>query len=256
MRLSFTKIQTIGNDYLYFDFLKVQKPSGVDFGELSKKISDRRFGVGADGIVLIEKDKSNDCFMRIYNSDGSRGAMCGSALCGIVNYLSSSTSGEIYISTDSGVRAAKLEKDGKSRVQMGVPRFVGKTCVENLEFYKIGVGNNHFVHLCKKIPDNFETICKRVEKEFDVNIEFAQRVDERTFNVRVWERGSQETFACGTGAVAVSFVASKFFGIYQKNIAINLKGGNYLVEFEDEVAFLTGLAKQVFRGSIETDDYS
>lgn len=276
--MNFTKMHGAGNDYIYIDCFSqnVENPE-----ILSKKFSDRHFGVGADGIVLIKPSYIADCFMDIYNADGSRAKMCGNAIRCVAKYIYDNQKKKpiIKIDTLSGIKLVEiLDKNGFAiggRVNMGkpilnghsIPTRYGDNIVKNqilnienndYEITCVSMGNPHCVvfhnHIHKldleKIGPFFENHEMFPER---INTEFVEIIDENNLKMRVWERGSGETLACGTGACAVA-VASVVNGICSKNedIKIHTKGGTLTVKWhKNDNVYLSGNAVKVFTGEIE-----
>ena len=275
--MKFTKLHGAGNDYIYIDCFNqsVESPE-----ELSKMLSDRHFGVGADGIVLIKPSVVADCFMDIYNADGSRAKMCGNALRCTAKYIYDNKKRKTIIKIDtlSGIKFVELFKENKKitggRVNMGkpilngrrIPTRYGDSIVKNkiinienndYEITCVSMGNPHCVVFhndiynldLEKIGPLFENHEMFPEK---INTEFVEIIDEKTLKMRVWERGSGETLACGTGACAVA-VAAVINGFCNKNeeIQIHTKGGSLKVRWhENDYVFLSGNAVKVFEGEI------
>ncbi len=275
--MRFTKMHGAGNDYIYIDCFtqNVENPK-----DLSKKLSDRHFGIGADGIVLIKPSVIVDCFMDIYNADGSRAQMCGNAVRCTAKYIYDNKieNSTIFVETLSGIKAVEIiKKDGSvvgGRVNMGkpilnghqIPTRYGTSIVKNeklnienklYEITCVSMGNPHCVVLCDDIEkldlntigplfENHEMFPERI------NTEFVEVLDKKHLKMRVWERGSGETLACGTGACAVA-VASVVNGIYSKNdeITIQAKGGFLSVQWhENDNVYLSGDSVKVFDGEI------
>ena len=275
--MKFTKMHGAGNDYIFVDCFdeKVENPQ-----DLSRKLSRRNFSIGADGLVLIKPSVIADCSMNIYNSDGSEAEMCGNAIRCVAKYIFDNKvkRNKIKIDTLSGVKVVEIHlKDGVSvggTVNMGPPILNGRRIptrygtsvvkdqiinVEN-EDYKItcvGMGNPHCVVFCDDIDRlNLEKIGPLFENHEmfpeRINTEFVEIVDSTHLKMRVWERGSGETLACGTGACAVA-VASIINGVCPKNKGIEIlaKGGILSVKWcDDDNVYLTGEAVEVFRGEI------
>jgi diaminopimelate epimerase len=270
--MKFTKMHGAGNDYIYIDCFNqsVENPC-----ELSKKLSDRHFGIGGDGIVLIKPSSKADCFMDIYNADGSRAQMCGNAVRCTAKYIYDNRINKHSITVDtlSGIKNVEILLDC-CRVNMGKPVLNGRLIptrygdgivrdkilnIDDVE-YKItcvSMGNPHCVVFCDdvdkidlyKIGPLFERHEMFPER---INTEFAEILDENCLKMSVWERGSGETLACGTGACAVG-VASVINGICLKNeeITVQAKGGILKVQWcEDNNVYLTGEAHYVFDGEI------
>ena len=251
-QLNFVKIQAQGNDYLFFDFRGKTFPL-INLEKLAKSISDRHFGVGSDGIVLILDDASNDAFMRIFNADGSEAKMCGSALRCVTAYLheQNSSQKDFQINTLAGEKTGSVLPDGKIKVNLGKPQFLEETEFNGLIFSKIDIGNPHCVCFQENMPVDLAKSCGKVlEDNFKANIEFVEVISPTKINLQVWERGSGITLACGTGSGA-----SVFAGIRKKLLAnkvnVILPGGEVEVEYKDENIFLIGKVTKVFEGTWE-----
>lgn len=275
--MKFTKMEGLGNDYIYVNCFRetVDNPS-----EVAKKVSDRHFGIGSDGLILIRPSEVADFRMDMYNADGSQAEMCGNGIRCVAKYvydygLTDKTS--ISIETLAGIKYLDLQvTDGKVSlitVNMGSPELVpdkipvisdSKRVVdEPIEVdgttYKmtcVSMGNPHcivFVEDTASFPletvgplfENHERFPKRV------NTEFIQLLDRKTVNMRVWERGSGETLACGTGACA-SAVACILNGLTENEITLHLLGGDLIVRWDQEenLVYMTGPARVVFDGEI------
>lgn len=266
MKLNFTKMQGAGNDYIYFDCLarELENP-----GEVAKILSKRHFSVGADGIVLICPSKIADAKMRIFNSDGTEGKMCGNAARCVGKLLFESNfarRSRISLETGSGVRelflTVKNGKIGKITVDMGVARvgdtFVLEACGEKLEMRDVDTGNPHQVAF---VPDvdyiNLEKIghiCEQNPRFLGgVNTEFCEILDKNHLKVRVFERGSGETLACGTGACASALAGIKNGSCeIGKSINISMRGGDLSVLCDEHFhTYLTGDAHVTFQGEVE-----
>lgn len=270
--MKFTKMHGAGNDYIYIDCFNEKVPNPC---ELSKNLSDRHFGIGGDGIVLIKPSAKADCFMDIYNADGSRAQMCGNAVRCTAKYIYDNRikKSVITVETLSGIKLVKILPDG-CRVNMGKPVLNGRLIptrygdsivkdkilnIDNTD-YKItclSMGNPHCVIFCddvdkidlQKVGPLFERHEMFPER---INTEFAEVVDTNCMKMRVWERGSGETLACGTGACAVG-VASIINGFCDRNkeIKIQARGGALSVRWHKcENVYLTGEAFKVFDGDI------
>ena len=287
MKLHFTKMQGIGNDYVYIDCVKDTELSGIEKpGALSKLLSDRHFGIGSDGLILIAPSKKADLQMIMYNSDGSRGEMCGNGIRCVGKYaydhgLVQKT--EITVETLSGVKelALFLGGDGKVenvRVDMGeaildtrrIPvtypedTMIGQPLEVKGKIYNVtcvSTGNPHCVVFCdmdirkmdlEKLGPSFE---KHPLFPKRINTEFVNILDRSHIRMRVYERGSGETLACGTGACA-SAVASFLNGFTDQDVEVSLLGGKLSVSYDDKGnrIFMTGPAAEVFSGDIVLPD--
>lgn len=277
--MKFTKMQGAGNDYIYVNCFTetVKNPE-----ETAVRVSDRHFGVGADGLVLICPSENADFFMDIYNADGSRAKMCGNATRCVAKYVydnKMTDKTEIALETLSGIKRIKITvQDGKAvaaRVNMGAPiltpreiptKFDGETVVsQNLTIDDatyavtcVSMGNPHCVLYTDDVhaPD-----LPRIGPKFEnhemfpdrINTEFVHIVSETEFDMRVWERGSGETLACGTGACAAT-VASILNGYCKRDteIKVNLLGGTLYINWTaDGDVYMTGPAETVCTGEID-----
>ena len=275
--MNFVKMHGAGNDYVYIDCFNetVKNPS-----ELAIKLSKPHFGIGADGIVLLCRDKNADCFADIYNADGSRAKMCGNAMRCTAKYLydRKKISGTLAnINTLSGVKAVVVEaENGKAisaTVNMGKPILNGKSIptrfgdaiVKNKSIFVkdkyfsvtcVSMGNPHCVTFCEN-PDLIDL--KFYGEAFEnhemfperINAEFVSVTGKNKLKVRVHERGSGETLACGTGACA-SAVAAVLLGFCDREseISVSMPGGELFVCWgKDGDVYLNGEAIEVFKGN-------
>jgi diaminopimelate epimerase len=283
IKMKFTKMQGLGNDYVYVNCFKekIDNPP-----EVAKIVSNRHFGIGSDGLIMINPSKVADFEMEMYNADGSRGEMCGNGIRCVAKYvydygLTDKT--HISVETLGGIKYLDLTvKDGKValvRVDMGEPELDPEKIpiimkgysdetdrvlnaqikVDGKEYHMTGVsmGNPHDVVYIddvqgldiEKIGPKFENHERFPQR---INTEFARVIDRKTVEMRVWERGSGETLACGTGACAVA-VASILNGYTEREVEIRLLGGKLQIEWneEDNHVYMTGPATVVFDGEIE-----
>ena len=278
MKLDFTKMQGCGNDYIYFncfdhEFIHPEK--------LAVTLSDRHFGIGGDGIVLICKSDIADAKMRMFNLDGSEGKMCGNAIRCVAKYLYDNgfvNKNEIAIETLSGVKKLQISTQNglvsSVKVDMGKAELAPSKIPVNLpgervvnaplniqdKTYRItcvSMGNPHAVVFCDDVDSlNLNEIGPDFEHNEvfpeRVNTEFVKVIDKNTLKMRVWERGSGETLACGTGACAAA-VAAVLNGYCNKgeDIRVILLGGELTVNYTDNAVFMTGGCAKVFEGTIE-----
>ncbi len=283
MKLKFTKMHGIGNDYIYcstFD-QKINNPEA-----LSVRLSDRHFGIGGDGIILVCPSDVADAKMRMFNLDGSEGKMCGNGIRCVGKFLYDhgmvdiKEKDEITIETLSGIKHLKAyTRDGEVkylRVDMGkaildpaqIPvnikdkdKIINETHTIDDGEYNItcvSMGNPHCVVFVQGDVDQIDL--EKIGPKFEnhklfperVNAEFVKVLDDHTLKMRVWERGSGETWACGTGACAVAVAACEN-GICKKgeDITIKLKGGDLVINYTDDTVYMTGEAETVFEGVIE-----
>ena len=276
--MRFTKMHGLGNDYVYVNGFqeKIENPS-----EVAKYVSDRHFGIGSDGLILINPSEVADFEMEMYNADGSRGEMCGNGIRCVAKYvydygLTDQT--QISVETLGGIKYLDLTvQDGKValvKVDMGSPilkpecipiRAEGDIVVNEpivagrIEYRMKGVsmGNPHAVVYMDQIQDlDIERIGPLFEnhERFPnrINTEFVKFIDRHTLEMRVWERGSGETMACGTGACAVA-VASVLNGLTEEKVTVRLLGGDLQIEWdrEKDKVYMTGPATTVFDGEID-----
>ena len=263
--MRFTKMQGLGNDYVY---LNCTGGLPDNLPELAARLSDRHFGVGADGLICICPSERADFGMRIFNADGSEGAMCGNGIRCLGKYvydkgLTRKTS-LLTVETASGVRYLELFlRDGRVHavlVDMGRPALsppvkltaAGRTW----RAVPVSVGNPHAVVFCGEVDAlNLAELGPALERHpafpDRVNVEFAQTDDRGGLKVRVWERGSGETLACGTGAsaAAAAFVRRGLCPA-DTEITVHLLGGDLSIRVTGETVWMTGPAVTVFEGTI------
>jgi len=280
MNISFIKMQGAGNDYIYLDLIK--NCCDTDFTALARKISSRHFGVGADGLVVMTESKTADYRMRMFNADGSEAEMCGNAIRCVGKYLFDrkyvekreftidTLAGEktLWIAgTDSTGRAVQLTVDMGQPVLSGrdIPIAIERNPVIGIDVMgfrgtAVGMGNPHFVIFTHKITDdNVLVNGPQLEKApvfpNKTNVEFIQVIDKGNIVMRVWERGSGETLACGTGACA-SAVAGVLNNLTSRKVDVKLPGGTLHIEWsqENNTVYLTGPAEEVFGGTYFYDD--
>ena len=275
--MKFTKMQGAGNDYIYFDCFKetVSEPE-----KLAVRLSDRHFGVGGDGIVLIMPSECADVRMRMFNADGSEGNMCGNAIRCVAKYAYErgiAVKESLDVETKSGIKHIDLTiENGRvtcASVDMGrvsftpedVPVKSKKEMVNRIikaggeEYFAtcLSVGNPHCVIFCENTADiRLEKTGPKIENHElfpeRINTEFITVKGDREIDMRVWERGSGETWACGTGACASAAACVKN-GImpYDSDIKVNMKGGSLIIRcFEDGRVIMTGPAEFVFEGEL------
>ena len=278
--MKFTKMQGIGNDYVYVNCFEetVKDPAAV-----ARYVSDRHFGIGSDGLILIKPSDIADCEMDMYNLDGSQGAMCGNGIRCVAKYVYDYgivKKENISVSTKSGIKYLDLTvRDGKValvRVNMGSPvltasqipvvssteEMINAPLKVNGETYYItavSMGNPHAIvymtdvdHLdIGEIGPYFENHMAFPDR---VNTEFVEVLDDHTLKMRVWERGTGETLACGTGACAVA-VASILNGHVdgEKPVTVKLLGGDLEIfwDRQENLVYMTGPAATVFDGEID-----
>ena len=276
--LRFTKMQGLGNDYVYMDAINQQIDNA---SELAKKVSDRHFGIGSDGLILICESKIADFKMRMFNSDGSEAEMCGNGIrcVGKFVYDKKLTNKTVLsIETFAGIKHLNLNiENGKVktvRVDMGepildpkkIPVISEEQIVKNL---KIKVQDKDFIFSCVSMGNPHAITIVENVSEFDVdkygkvveinetfpkktNVEFIEIIDKQHVKMRVWERGAGETLACGTGACATT-VACFLNGLTERKIKVELLGGILDIYWNDKDnhVYMTGPAVTVFEGTLE-----
>lgn len=275
--MKFTKMHGIGNDYVYVNCFqeKVDNPS-----EVAKFVSDRHFGVGSDGLILIKPSQIADCEMDMYNLDGSQGAMCGNGIRCVAKYVYDYgivPKTTLRIATKSGIKELNLTvENGKVslvRVNMGSPILEASKIpvvsdqsqavnqpikVNGHTYYFTGVsmGTPHAVVYLDDVDNlDIEKIGPAFEKHpvfpDRVNTEFVKVIDRKTLKMRVWERGSGETLACGTGACAVA-VSSILNNLTGEEVTVKLLGGDLKIHWDrlENLVYMTGPATTVFDGEI------
>ncbi|AVB75493.1 diaminopimelate epimerase [Methanococcus maripaludis] len=276
--MKFTKMHGLGNDYIYVDAIsqKIENPN-----EISKFVSDRHFGIGSDGLVLILPSDVADFKMRMFNSDGSEAEMCGNAIRCVGKFVydkKMTDKSTITIETLAGIKVLEMTvENGKVvlvKVDMGepilkaeeIPVLSEKHPVIDEEitakdysyyFTCVSMGNPHAITYIENVS---EFPLEKIGPLFEIhekfprktNVEFVELIDKNTVKMRVWERGAGETLACGTGACAV-LVASILKGYVGRKSTVKLLGGDLIIEWNenDNHIYMTGPATTVFEGEID-----
>ncbi len=265
-------MQGCGNDYVYVDCFSetVTEPE-----KLARRIADRHFGVGGDGLILIEPSDKADAFMHMFNADGSEGLMCGNGVRCVAKYLYDHAHvpperRRVRVDTRAGVREIALRAENGRAVEltvdMGTPVLTGglsepiELAGLSLRFTGVDIGNPHAVYFLEDNPALgtarvSELPLARLGPAFEtapcfpngVNSEFVELVSPREINFRVWERGSGETLACGTGASAAVYAGIRA-GKLQNEVLVHLLGGDLRVRYADGRCYLSGGAEEVFAG--------
>ncbi|MCB0317215.1 MAG: diaminopimelate epimerase [Bdellovibrionales bacterium] len=275
-KLKFTKMHGLGNDYIYINCLE---QTLTEVSELAKKLSKQHFGIGSDGLVLIEASKTADYKMKMFNADGSEAEMCGNAVRCVAKFLYDRgfTSKEVFsLETLGGKKKLKLNiannKVSSVQVEMGKPVFLASEIPVELPEKEIinhpfeildqklllncvSMGNPHAVFFVDEITDyQVHVLGPLIEKHLifpdRTNVHFAKVINREEIFMRVWERGSGETLACGTGACAVLAAAVKTDKA-NKNATIKLPGGDLHIEWREDQILMTGPAEFVFDGEID-----
>lgn len=273
--MKFTKMHGAGNDYVYVDCFAEEVPR--DLARLAIAVSDRHKGIGADGLILICPSEQGDARMRMFNADGSESEMCGNGVRCVAKYVYDhgiARKDRLNIETGRGVLALDLQmargKVERVRVNMGAPilesariptalsgdppiRHQLTAAGRTFDVTCVSMGNPHCVTFVERLEDEWvHVVGPEVERHpafpRRVNAEFIQIVSPREFHMRVWERGSGETQACGTGACA-SAVAGVLTGLTERRVLAHLPGGDLELEWaENGDVYLTGEAVEVFSG--------
>ncbi|MBD9158411.1 MAG: diaminopimelate epimerase [Clostridiales bacterium] len=275
--MKFTKMHGLGNDYIYIDAIKNKDLKEIftrySLGALVRYLSDRHFGIGGDGVIFLDSSTVADFKMRIFNSDGTEAEMCGNGIRAFAKYIydNSLAKGEILkIETLAGIKEIKREKyfTGINNeeideyvVNMGQPKVWGKTELEildnKIETINISIGNPHAVIFVENVDNiQIDKIGPIIEnyKYFPqkTNVEFVQILDKNLIKVRVWERGSGETLACGTGSCA-AVIAGVTNNLIKRKVKVLLQGGELEIDWneQDNNVYMKGIATKVFDGTIE-----
>ena len=253
--LPFIKMHGLGNDYIYIDCFQkttAQILAKTDLPALARAVSDRHFGIGSDGLVLILPSKEADAKMRIFNADGSEAEMCGNAIRCVAKYLFESglcRDVHMQIETLAGIRSLALHVDkeivDQVTVNMGKPVIQPDTIQggkDPIGYTSVNMGNPHAVFFRDTIP----------QLPVNTNIEFVHVRNKKELDVRVIERGSGETMACGTGACAAA-VAAIYHGLTERTVTVHLPGGDLMIQWQSDLSsvFMTGPATEVFRGEFK-----
>ncbi|MGI6069433.1 MAG: diaminopimelate epimerase [Blautia sp.] len=279
--MKFTKMQGIGNDYVYVNCFSEQVP---DPSHTARLVSDRHFGIGSDGLILIKPSETADCQMEMYNADGSQSPMCGNGIRCVAKYVYDYglvNKDTITVETKCGIKTLHLAIDNgkvsQVTVNMGSPileaaqipiladtkevlsmplAIGGKTYAVT----GVSMGNPHAVTYLDSLSELEQLEIEKIGPLFEnhpvfperTNTEFVKILDRHTAQMRVWERGSGETLACGTGACAVA-VASILNGLTEEEITVKLLGGDLKIRWDRaaDTVYMTGPAAVVFDGEIQ-----
>lgn len=270
--MNFSKWQGLGNDFILMD---PSRNRNLDIRGKARLLCDRHFGIGADGVVSIQRLKNNEFEMRIYNSDGSEAEMCGNVSRCVGLYIKKNklAKGDDYLlHTRAGIIGLHVLNDHSVKVDMGMPRFpLGETSVEGCSIKDarsiivqesgsafvgtvISMGNPHFVIFVDNLKEvDLETWGPLIEKNSafpdKTNVEFVQVLSPHLVRMRVWERGCGITMACGTGACATA-VAGYFTGRTERLVTLLLDGGELQIEYGlDGHVYMTGPAQEIYQGA-------
>lgn len=277
--MHFIKMHGIGNDYIYVDEFLYKAPA--DIGDAARLASDRHTGIGGDGLILIQPSQIADCKMRMFNADGSEGRMCGNAIRCIARYMLERhpeicPGDTVRIETLSGIKIVMAQRDAEGkpsmlRADMGAPGLSPESIpvltatpqdllIEVPDFSGRGVcvsiGSPHIVFFIDSDPSELDIahIGPAIESHSlfpeRVNVEFVQTQPDGSLKMRVWERGSGETMACGTGACATAVAAMLKGRTPQRTATVHLRGGDLIIEWnpDNNRVYMTGPAALVFEG--------
>ena len=280
--IRFTKMHGAGNDYIYINAID---SCPANLPELSNEMSDRHKGVGSDGVVLIMPSDKADFRMRMFNADGSEGEMCGNASRCVAKYVYDkglTSKRKITLETLAGIKVLEItkvvdEKVREVKVDMGEPSFAPEniptksncevidmpisTSLGTLNLTAVGTGNPHGVVIMDSVADlDIDSIGPEIQNNElfprKANIEFVRIINRNEIEMRVYERGSGETMACGTGACA-SVVATSRLGLTDRRATVHLKGGDLQIHWaENNHVYMTGEAATVFEGEYERCFYT
>ena len=276
-KLDFTKMHGIGNDYIYIDVSKNKDLKEIftrySIGALVRYLSNRNFGIGGDGVIFIEKSMIADFKMRIFNSDGTEAEMCGNGIRCFAKYIYDQKLTEkdiLKIETLAGIKEVKKEKHilepSKETIEqyvvnMGKPIISGNLSIsvldKNIQLTKILIGNPHAVIFTKDIENiPIKKYGPLIENHRyfpqKTNVEFVEILENNLIKMRVWERGSGETFACGTGSCA-AVVAGVSNNLIKRDVKVLLKGGELDINWDKKTnnIYMKGIATKVYDGIME-----
>ncbi len=277
--MKFSKMNGIGNDYVYINLMEEKKLNAWNsYRDLAIRLSNRHFGIGADGIVIIDESKAADFSMRIFNADGTEAEMCGNAIRCVAKYVYDeqlTRKKSIDISTLSGTKRTQLQVDDEDKVT-GIRVDMGRASLnfDNLDIaidgkvmnlpimtHKgirhitcVSMGNPHAIIFADSMEDIDMDIAREISNNTDlfperINVEFIKVLDKTNAIMRVYERGVGETLACGTGACA-SFYAGYIHKKLNKKAKIHLRGGTLEIEIINGIIFMEGTAELNYKGEI------
>lgn len=261
--MRFVKMNGLGNDYVFVELFGDKLPIPPE--ELSKRVSDRHFGIGSDGLVVIDSSPEADCSMRIWNADGTEAQMCGNALRCVAKRLYDTgrvKKSEITVETLSGIRTVAVTEEGGRAVlftaNMGKPLYSGRITVKSGEKKRpahiVSVGNPHAVIFANEITEEEMAAAQKLSEGYPggINVEIVLPKTEHRIEMRVWERGSGETLACGTGATAAAYAAIRA-GIARSPVTVVLRGGELTIEYKNGTLFMSGGASKNYEGEYFPD---
>lgn len=274
--MKFNKMQGAGNDFLLFDGAKNKYEN---YSKMAKKLCDRRYGVGGDGIMIAEKSQIADIKMVYYNSDGSKGEMCGNGIRCFSKFIYEEEiikKREITIETGDGIKTAYLTINDKNEVDtimisMGkarlnpkeIPVAIDKDEVikekinidgKEIVFSAVLVGVPHAVIICEDLEKvDVNTLGAKIEKNRlfpkNINVNFIQILDRNKIRIKTWERGAGRTLACGTGSCSAVYI-SNLLGLVNDEVIVEAEGGILKIKLQGDEVFMIGTAETTFKGEI------
>lgn len=267
--MRFTKMHGLGNDYIFVNTFEEKEH---DWPELARYLSPFHYGIGSDGLILIQPSDTDDFKMRIFNADGSEGEMCGNGIRCVAKYVYDThmtTKTELSIETLAGSKKVQLLLDGQTvknvKVDMGTPVVKKEITMklwnnQSITGIPVSVGNPHVVVFVKDVVSfDVMSIGSQIETlpifPHRTNVEFVEVTESNRLKMRVWERGSGETLACGTGACA-SLCAAVSKGFCEHTATVRVIGGDLKIDWDKELnkVFMTGPATKVFTGDVDLKD--
>ena len=271
MKILFTKMHGLGNDYIFIDRIKNKYPLLLDdkLPKVARYLSKEHFGIGGDGIILIDSSNKADFKMRIFNKDGSEAEMCGNGIRCFAKYIydnKMTVKNKITVETLAGIKEVEFIKNKNGiveeyKVNMGKAKVEGnlRLNISNQPFIinKVSVGNPHGVIFVRDVDrldvSRYGPLIEN-NRNFPnkTNVEFVQVLDRNLIKLRVWERGSNETLACGTGACA-AVVAGRNRNLLDRKVKVLLRGGELYITLDEKsnLVYMQGIATKVFYGIIE-----
>ena len=274
--MKFNKMQGAGNDFLLFDGVKNHYKN---YSKMAKELCDRRYGVGGDGIMIAEESENADIKMVYYNSDGSKGEMCGNGIRCFAKFVYEEEivqKKEIAIETGDGIKIAYLKVNNKNQVEsitisMGkarltpkeIPVLLEKESVINekinidgkdLVFSAVLIGVPHAIIISKELDTlDVNFLGERIEKNKlfpkNINVNFIQILDKNRIKIKTWERGAGRTLACGTGSCSGVYIAN-LLGLVEEEVFVETEGGILIIKIQGDEVFMTGAAETTFKGEV------
>lgn len=269
MKINFTKMHGLGNDFMVVDMTKSPEMS-ISVQQI-KRLSDRRYGVGFDQMLIVESSEIADFRYRIINADGSEVAQCGNGARCFARFVTEkglTNNNPISVETQNGLMRLLINDDDTVRVDMGEPKFEPSQIpllantqantykIAGYEFGALSIGNPHCVMMVDDVTNvDIETIAPAIQKSGlfpeGVNVAFMQIINKTKVLLRVYERGAGETLACGSGACAAVIYGTRL-GLLDEQVVVNFRDGSMVVEYtSSEHVFLMGAAEFVYEGQIE-----